>query len=204
MSDLLLLILIPPFRWFIFTICVFILICLVYGLYKQILKCNQEFLGSISNYISHAIHILCNWFRESFQFQKMASILWSIQWISHVQRDRHTSCWIYQLSQLFSTFCLLDASVNLSKSSSTHPSIPSNRSNTSCMHFIYFWVLHFFIPSMSIASCCHVLVVGLWFLVLLIPSMSVLCLSSVNFLAFYAIWQSCQKGGEIWDLNVIP
>ena len=68
-SDLLLLILVPPYGWFVFVVCVFILIYLVYGSYEQILNCSQEFLGSISNCTSHAIHILCNWFRENLQFQ---------------------------------------------------------------------------------------------------------------------------------------
>ena len=68
-SDLLLLILFPPFGWFVFIIFVFILICLVYGSYEQILNCSQEFLGSISSCTSHCIHILCNWFQENFQFQ---------------------------------------------------------------------------------------------------------------------------------------
>uniref|UniRef100_A0A7N2MZG0 Uncharacterized protein n=1 Tax=Quercus lobata TaxID=97700 RepID=A0A7N2MZG0_QUELO len=68
-SDLLLLILVPLFGWFVFIICVFILIYLVYGSYEQILNCSQEFLGSISNYTSHAIHTLRNWFRENLQFQ---------------------------------------------------------------------------------------------------------------------------------------
>ena len=67
-SDLLLLIL-PPYGWFVFIVCLFILIYLVYGSYEQILNCSQEFLGSISNCTSHAIHILCNWFRENLQFQ---------------------------------------------------------------------------------------------------------------------------------------
>ena len=42
----------------------------------------------------------------------------------------------------------------------------------------------FFIPSVSIASCWLVLLVGLWFLVLLVPFMSVICLSLVKFFDF--------------------
>ena len=55
----------------------------------------------------------------------------------------------------------------------------------------------FFFPFVSIASCCHVLFLGLWFLVILVPSMSVFYLSSVKFflfLFFYALWKLCQKG----------
>ena len=65
-SDLLLLILVPSFGWFVFIVCVFILIYLVYGSYEQILNCSQEFLGSISNCTSHAIHILCNCSKRIF------------------------------------------------------------------------------------------------------------------------------------------
>ena len=54
----------------------------------------------------------------------------------------------------FSSFCLLDTNVNLSKSSSTHPSIPPNKLKSSCMHFILFVMFCiFFIPFVSIASC---------------------------------------------------
>ena len=48
----------------------------------------------------------------------------------------------------FSSFYLLDTCVNLSKSSLTHPSIPPDRSNSSCMHFIFIFlhVFHFLFP----------------------------------------------------------
>ena len=48
----------------------------------------------------------------------------------------------------FSSFYLLDTCVNLSKSSLTHPSITPDRSNSSCMHFIFIFlhVFHFLFP----------------------------------------------------------
>ena len=62
----------------------------------------------------------------------------------HLETSSSSSILPRYIEPLFSTFCLLDTSVDLSKSSSTHPSIPPDRLNSSCMHFIYFWVLHFF------------------------------------------------------------
>ena len=50
--DLLLLVIVPPFGWFIFVVCVSILIWLLYGSYSQILQCCQEILLSVSNYAS--------------------------------------------------------------------------------------------------------------------------------------------------------
>ena len=38
--------------------------------------CSQEFLGSISNCTSHAIHTLRNWFRENLQFQTSNDSQW--------------------------------------------------------------------------------------------------------------------------------
>jgi hypothetical protein len=62
--DLLLLILVPPFGWFIFIIWVFVLVCLLYGKSQHILQCYQEILPSISHSTSHAFNVLCNWFQE--------------------------------------------------------------------------------------------------------------------------------------------
>ena len=68
------------------------------------------------------------------------------------------------------------------------PVSPSlNRSRSSCMHY-FSHVLHILITFVSIVSC-----------------FSFSCRSMVPCsFSFYALWQSCQKGGEIWELNVIP
>ena len=57
------------------------------------------------------------------------------------------------------------------------------------MHF-------FFIPFVSIASCCHVLLVGLWFIVLLVSSMSVFCLFPVKFFGFLCHLTIVSKRGR--------
>ena len=69
--DLLLLVLYPPFGWFIFTICVLVLIYLLHSSYQQILKCCKEILQSISHYTFNAFHILCNWFKQNFPSQSI-------------------------------------------------------------------------------------------------------------------------------------
>ena len=95
---------------------------------------------------------------------------------------------------LFSTFCCL-IHVLIYRHHPQH--LPRYLSIVSapfsCVSYV-FHVLHFFIPFVSIASCCHVFLVGLWFLVPLVLFMSVLCPSLVKFLAFYALWHRVKKG----------
>ena len=59
------------------------------------------------------------------------------------------------------------------------------------LHALFFTCFaYFFIIFMSIVSC-----------------FSFSCRSMVPYsfsFSFFALWQSCQKGGEIWELNVIP
>ena len=62
--DLLLLILVPPFGWFIFAVCVSILVWLLYGSYQVILERFQEILRLVSESASQAFHIFCDWFRQ--------------------------------------------------------------------------------------------------------------------------------------------
>ena len=50
--DMLLLVIVPPFGWFILVVCVSILMWLLYSSYSQILQCCQEILLSVSNYAS--------------------------------------------------------------------------------------------------------------------------------------------------------
>ena len=110
------------------------------------------------------------------------------------------------IEPLFSTFYLLNTYVDLLKSSSTCPSIPPNRLNSSCMHFIYFSCFAFFFNSI----CVHSILFSCFSCRSMVPCsprslyVSFLSIFGQVFLAFYALWQSCQKGGEIWDLNVIP
>ena len=65
--DLILLMLVPPFGWFIFTICASVMALLLYRSRRQILGRCQEILESVWHSISEAIHGLCDWFRQSFQ-----------------------------------------------------------------------------------------------------------------------------------------
>ena len=69
--DLLILIIVPPFGWFIFTIWVFILVCLLYGKYQHILQCCQGILQSISHSTSDAFDVSCNWFQHNFLSQSI-------------------------------------------------------------------------------------------------------------------------------------
>ena len=69
--DLLILIIVPPFGWFIFTIWVFILVCLLYGKYQHILQCCQGILQSISHSTSDAFDVSCNWFQQNFLSQSI-------------------------------------------------------------------------------------------------------------------------------------
>ena len=58
------------------------------------------------------------------------------------------------------------------------------------------FAIFFFIPFVSIASCCHVLLVGLQFIVLLVSSMSVFCLFPVKFLGFLCHLTIVSKRGR--------
>ena len=77
-----------------------------------------------------------------------------------------------------------------------------NRSRYPYMHFIF--LCFAFFSFMSIASCFSFSSRSI------VPCsprshyISFLFVSGQVFLAFYALWQLCQKGGEFWELNVIP
>jgi hypothetical protein len=73
-NDLLILIIVPPFGWFIFTIWVFVLVCLLYGKYQHIFQCCQEILRSISHSTFDAFDVLCNWFQQNFLSQSIKQI----------------------------------------------------------------------------------------------------------------------------------
>ena len=62
--DLLLLILVPPFGWFIFVVCVSILVWLLYGSYQEILERFTKILQLVSDFASQAKHIFCDWFSQ--------------------------------------------------------------------------------------------------------------------------------------------
>ena len=64
--------LVHPFGWFIFTICAFVLVLLLYCSHKQILQCYQETLQPMWHSTSEAFHSLCDWVRHSFQ------LVWTI------------------------------------------------------------------------------------------------------------------------------
>ena len=72
--DLLILIIFPPFGWFIFTIWVFVLVSLLYGKYQRILQCCQGIFRSISHSTSDAFDVLCNWFQPNFLSQSIRQV----------------------------------------------------------------------------------------------------------------------------------
>ena len=88
----------------------------------------------------------------------------------------------------FLNLLLLDTCVDLSTSSSL--SAPF-----SCISYV-FHVLHFFIPFVSIASCCHVFLLGILFLVFLVLFMSVFCSSLVKFFSFLCPLTIVSKSGR--------
>ena len=65
--DLILLMLVPPFGWFICTICASVMVLLLYRSRRQILKLCQEIIESLWHSTSEALHGLCDWFQQSFQ-----------------------------------------------------------------------------------------------------------------------------------------
>nr|POE96736.1 hypothetical protein CFP56_43462 [Quercus suber] len=70
--DLILLMLVPPFGWFIFTICASVMVLLLYCSRKHILGRCQEILEPMWHSTSEAFHSLYDWFRQSFQSVWMA------------------------------------------------------------------------------------------------------------------------------------
>ena len=65
--DLLLLILVPPFGWFILIVCVSILMWLLYASYHRILQCCQGILLSVSNFASREFLNFRDWFRHGVE-----------------------------------------------------------------------------------------------------------------------------------------
>ena len=88
----------------------------------------------------------------------------------------------------FLNLLLLDTCVDLSTSSSL--SAPF-----SCISYV-FHVLHFFIPFVSIASCCYVFLLGILFLAFLVLFMSVFCSSLVKFFSFLCPLTIVSKSGR--------
>ena len=67
--DLLLMILVPPFGWFIFVLCVCMFLQLLFKSRQQIHQCLQQICQSINRSTSQAFKILSDWFQNSFQSQ---------------------------------------------------------------------------------------------------------------------------------------
>ena len=63
---LILLMLAPPFGWFIFTTCASIMVLLLYQSYREILLHCQEILEPMWHSTSKAFHGLCDWFQQNF------------------------------------------------------------------------------------------------------------------------------------------
>ena len=78
--DLILLMLVPLFGWFICTICAYVMVLLLYRSREQILQLYQEILESMWYSTSEAFHSLCDWFRQSFQSilqcQEILELMW--------------------------------------------------------------------------------------------------------------------------------
>ena len=64
--DLILLMLAPPFGWFIFTICASVMILLLYRSRREILQHCQEILKPMWHSTFEAFHGLCDWFQQNF------------------------------------------------------------------------------------------------------------------------------------------
>ena len=65
--DLILLMLVPPFGWFICTICASVIVLVIYRSRRQILELCQEIIESLWHSTSEALHGLCDWFQQNFQ-----------------------------------------------------------------------------------------------------------------------------------------
>ena len=92
----------------------------------------------------------------------------------------------------FLNLLLLDTCVDLSTSSSL--SAPF-----SCISYV-FHVLHFFIPFVSIASCCYVFLLGILFLAFLVLFMSVFCPSLVQVFWLSMPFDNRVKRGEKFEI----
>ena len=82
--DLILLMLAPPFGWFIFTICASVMVLLLYQSRREILQRCQAILEPMRDSTSKAFHGLCDcfqqnfyglcdWFQQSFQSNRTAA-----------------------------------------------------------------------------------------------------------------------------------
>ena len=82
--DLILLMLAPPFGWFIFTICASVMVLLLYQSRREILQRCQAILEPMWDSTSKAFHGLCDcfqqnfyglcdWFQQSFQSNRTAA-----------------------------------------------------------------------------------------------------------------------------------
>ena len=63
--DLLLLILVTPFGWFILILCVCMSVRLLCDSHRQILECFQQIYQLINQSTSKAFNILCSWFQKA-------------------------------------------------------------------------------------------------------------------------------------------
>ena len=69
--DLLLMILVPPFGWFVFVLCVCMFLQLLFKSRQQIHQCCQQIFQSINRSTSQAFKILSGWLQNSFQSQNI-------------------------------------------------------------------------------------------------------------------------------------
>ena len=97
--DLILLMLVPPFGWFVFTICASVMALLLYRSRRQILRCCQEIIESVWHSTSEAIHCLCDWFRQSLQLVQRCQEILEPMWHSTSEAFHSLCDWFRQSFQ---------------------------------------------------------------------------------------------------------
>ena len=100
--DLILLMLVPPFGWFICTICASVMVLLLYRSRKQILQLCQEILEPMWHSIFEAFYSSCDWFQQSFQLVRCCHEILEPMWHSTSESFHSLRNW---LRQSFPSIC---------------------------------------------------------------------------------------------------
>ena len=131
-SDLILLMLAPPFGWFIFTICASVMILLLYRSRREILQHCQEILKPMWHSTFEAFHGLCDWFQQnpSSLLQGRVSHFWSsCLWLNFV--DVCSSFWVVHLHYM----CICYGIITLSITQRDSPMLSRNSWTNVALHF---------------------------------------------------------------------
>ena len=100
--DLILLMLVPPFGWFICTICASVMVLLLYRSRKQILQLCQEILEPMWHSTFEAFYSSCDWFQQSFQSVRRCHEILEPMWHSTSESFHNLRNW---LRQSFPSIC---------------------------------------------------------------------------------------------------